>query len=455
MDAMQNRSFNSLVKHFLGVGLPDRLSQQISYPDMSIESRQFALRMLSLMQRASYPAGDFTPLLMRALSTVSGASLPSAWNGRIPPITMPGRHRKLDMYVASQAWPGNEKRSVFLDLGCGFPPITTLETAGQFPEWTVFGVDREFTTYVLYDADGHYACFNRDGQLVYLQTRLTSSGSALNDDPKAARVKFQTLFDRMRTLLPAQDAPTSTSIEHRGNRLDRNPIRDYESSNLTFIQMDFQKLDLPPAQVIRCMNVLLYFNAQERKKLLVAMGRLLDEGGMLIAGFNHFLGSGARYAVYRKAGTQLIPVEFAFSMDNLRPVGIAPWYTLHDDDPEAGFLADLTSVIRSDQAFWPTFNHRVDHLLADHGVCRRDSDGSLCFPKQPPSPEMLIDKLTALWKQIDNDDVSTQAAEALDRAGFQSWINPVGDIAVHPPATPFPAVDCLSHSALSPKGGLE
>jgi len=438
MDAMQNRSFNSLVKRFLGICLPDRLSQEIAYRQLPREARQFALRMLSLMQRASYPAADFTPLLIRGLSTTAGSSLPGAWNGRIPPITMAGRHRKLDLYVAGQSWPQLKSRPLFLDLGCGFPPATTVDTAKKFRDWNVFGVDRKFAAYMLVDAKGHYACFDRDGSLLYMQARLTTSGITMNDDPQSARNRFQALFDQMRSTM----SEGGTIVDHQGSRLIRNPLREYEASNVTFIQTDIRELDLPPARVIRCMNVLLYVNAREREKLLAVMGRMLDDNGMLIAGFNHFLGGGARYAVYHKTGTRLIPKEFAFSLDNLRPVGIAPWYTLHADDPEAGLLADLTRAIRSDQTFWMNFSRRVDLLLADHGICRRDDNGFLHFSEPPAPPEQLVVQLVAMWRQIDNEDFSTAATEALTRAGFRSWINPVGDIAVRPPGHPFPTVDC-------------
>jgi len=76
MGSLQNQSFNALVKQFLGVRLPDRLSGMISYPDLPLEAQYFTMRMLTLMQRASYAGNDFTPLLMRALSTIATGSLP-------------------------------------------------------------------------------------------------------------------------------------------------------------------------------------------------------------------------------------------------------------------------------------------------------------------------------------------------------------------------------------------
>jgi hypothetical protein len=44
-------------------------------------------------------------------------------------------------------------------------------------------------------------------------------------------------------------------------------------------------------------------------------------------------------------------VEFAFSLDNLRPSGLTPWFTIHENDPEAFLLAELTGTIRNNQKF--------------------------------------------------------------------------------------------------------
>jgi hypothetical protein len=70
------------------------------------------------------------------LSSVNPAMLPSAWAGRIPPLTSGGRHKKLDAYVKQQTKMAGNEKSVFIDLGCGFPPVTTVDTAGKFPNWS-------------------------------------------------------------------------------------------------------------------------------------------------------------------------------------------------------------------------------------------------------------------------------------------------------------------------------
>jgi hypothetical protein len=84
---------------------------------------------------------------------------PGSWGGKIPPITLPGRHQKLDANATAQPFPSREIPPVLVDAGCGFAPVTTAETARHLPHWRILGVDPAFVEYVLYDADGHYACF--------------------------------------------------------------------------------------------------------------------------------------------------------------------------------------------------------------------------------------------------------------------------------------------------------
>jgi len=438
MKSMETTSFNSLVEQFLGTRLPEYLADQISLTELSSETRQFILRMLALMKRAYYPATEFNSFFMRALSTYVPGALPSAWQGRIPPITMPGRHRKLDAYAAQQTPISTSGRPVFVDLGCGFPPVTTVETAQNLSDWTIFGVDGSFSSDVLYDPDGHYACFSQDGEFQYFQAQMTASGRALNDDSEVARTHFETLFAELSPLLLTQDGQASTTVEKDGIRLIHNHIRDFEENDLTFIETEILDLELPPARVIRCMNVLLYFEPHVKKKILSKIRGLLHDEGIFIAGFNHILGSSARYVVYHKVSNKISPSEFAFSLDNLRPIGVAPWYTIQEDDPEAKLLANLTGTIRTDEKFWPTFNRRVDDLLDHYAVCRRKNNGFLDFSKMMLPPEKLIRKMTALWNQIETEGYTAGAVDALSRAGYQAWTNSVGDIAVKPSIDALP-----------------
>jgi hypothetical protein len=427
----ETRSFNTLVELFLGTRLPGNLVDAISFPDLPIETREIIWRMLALMKRASFPATEFNAQMIWLLSTVTPAMLPSAWGGRIPPLTSRGRHKKLDAYVTQQSWRSSNGQPVFLDLGCGFPPLTTVDTAMSMPDWSVYGVDRSFACYVLYDAEGNYACFNRKGEFLYFQPLK----KPLHENAKAARDRFESLFAVLSPDVQAIDDHTSETVEKDGLRLVYNHVRNFEAQNLKFIESDIEGLQMPPAQVIRCMNVLLYFAKNVRQRMWSSMGALLDDGGLLISGFNHPLGIYARYAVRKKDASGISPCEFAFSPDNLRPLGIGPWVTIKDEDEDAELLADLTGAIRTDQRFWADFNPYVDVLREKYGICRRGHDGFIHFTEEVRTgpPHVIMEKTAALWHQLEGEGYTDGAVEALGRAGYQAWKNQVGDIAVLPP----------------------
>jgi hypothetical protein len=438
MEPEDTRSFNSLVEQFLGTCLPSRLADNISFPKISAETREIILRMLALMKRASFPATDFNSQMIWLLSTVTPAMLPSAWGGRIPPLTSQGRHKKIDTYVSQQTRYSGNGQPVFVDLGCGFPPATTVDTAKAMPDWYVFGVDRLFACFVLYDTEGNYACFNREGEFLYFQPLK----KPLHDNHKDDRNRFESLFAVLSPYIQNFNNNTSQTVEKEGNRLVYNHIRDFETLNLRFIESDIEGLQLPPAQVIRCMNVLLYFEKSVRHRIRLSIGEALDDGGILISGFNHPFGIYARYAVNKKDATGIKPCEFAFSPDNLRPLGIGPWVTIKDEDEDAELLAALTGAIRADQRFWTEFNQYVDVLQAKYGICTRGKDGFINFTKeaQTAPPNVIVEKTTALWNQLEKEGYTDGAVEALGRAGYQAWKNTVGDIAVLPPEGSLPII---------------
>lgn len=430
MESAETTSFNSLIERFLGTKLPNRLSDRISFPELPAAAKDVILRLLTLMKRSSCPATEFNSQMIWLLASVTPCMLPSAWGGRIPPVTSPGRHKKLDDYVVKQTQASSNRPSVYIDLGCGFPPVTTIDTARQLPDWSVFGVDRSFTRYVLYDADGNYACFNRDGILQYLQAPT----NPLNERPDATKDHFNSLFADLYPRLEVVDEHSRVTVGSNGNKLVYNPVREFEGKNLKFLKADIDDLHLPPADAVRCMNVLLYFERDIREIMLSKICTLLDEGGLLITGFNHPLGIYARYSVYKK-NDDVRACEFAFSLDNLRPLGIGPWLTLADQDREAELLADLTGAIRADRRFWAEFNPYVDMLRTKYGICERGNDGFFNFMEDAgkASPMVMVEKASALWNQIEDEGYTDRAIEALRRAGYHAWKNPVGDIAVLPP----------------------
>jgi len=431
MKSMETRSFNSLVEQFLGIRLPQQMAAPISFPALAPDTQDFIMRMLALMKRAGYSGTGFSPVLIRWLSASIPSILPSAWGGQIPPLTLPDRHKKLDIYVTRQDWLPGKKPPIFVDMGCGFPPVTSADTARKLPDWDIYGVDCSFADFVLYDIDGHYACFDQKGRFQYFQALMNLSGRALYADPDATRNRFNRFFEDLFPLLQNSNARMSETVEKDGNRLIQNHIRDFEMDNLTFIKSDITELKLPPAKVIRCMNVLIYFKPEIRKKMLLQAGELLDDDGILIAGTNG-LGIQSRYTVYQKGSEGIFPSEFAFSLDNLGHIVFMPWFTIHENDPEAMLLADLTGAVRSDCHFWTDFSNRIDELMQHHGACKRGSDGFLHFPDEEMSPREYFKKHATLWRQLEEEGYLCDVVDILRRVGYDAWINAVGDVAIRP-----------------------
>jgi len=426
-------TFEELVEQFLGLPLAPQMAGAISLSAQPPDIQAFLQRALALMARAKYSATNFNPALNRWLSVTVPGILPRAWGGRIPPLTLPGRHRKLDDYVVHRDWASGPEPHLFLDIGCGFPPVTSADTAQKLADWQVHGVDYAFDDYVLYDCEGHYACFDEKGGFQYFQALMNPSGRALYADPQATRNRFVGLFEELEPRLPNANSHRSETVAKGGNRLIHHHILDFETDNLSFIKADIADLKIRGAKVIRCMNVLIYFEPDVRKEMLMKAGELLADDGIVIAGTNG-LGIQSRYAVYRKGAQGLNLDEFAFGLENLGHIVFMPFFSIHADDPEAMLLAELSGTIRADQSFWPDFSAGQDALLKQEGLCERRADGYLQFDADEISPAEYLKIHFMIWQQLEQDGFLDGAVDVLKQAGYDAWKNPVGDIAVRPSA---------------------
>ena len=241
-------------------------------------------------------------------------------------------------------------------------------------------------------------------------------------------------FDSLHSRLGEVEENASQSVETGGYKLTLNAIRDFETEKLAFLETELGECDLPPADVVRCMNVFVYFDAQTRLRMMTQAGRMLDEGGILLSGTNQASGQYRRYVVYRKKREHLNPAEFAFSPDTLRPLSMMPWFTIHEEDPEATLLAELISAVRSNESFWKDFSARVDALLEQHDICRRSAHGFLVSPVKQKSIPELREPISALWQQIITEGYLAGVVNALCAAGYNAFENIIGDIAIRPTA---------------------
>lgn len=432
---MDLKKFNSSIRQFFGKILPERFFEDITFSNLSSDAEKFINRTLTLMVHSGFFIEDFSPLMVRQLTTIVPNYLPSAWGGKIPPLTASNRHSRLDDYVRQMPLTVEDCCPLLVDLGCGIPPVTTQQTAKKLKDWQVIGVDKAFSEYVLFDRDGNYACFDQDGQMEYLQTALSRSARALNADPEKARQQFREHFSELHKQLGEPQNKNSTSVENNGIRLVQNHIYDFESENLSFFKAEIGEAEVSTAQVVRCMNVLLYYTPKVRQKIIRDIKSMLREHGRLISGTNNLLARSNRYIVYEKSGENLKPIEFAFSLDNLRPTDILPWFTIQEIDPEASLLARLMNSIRSNRVFWYDFSRRVDVLQQDAGIYSRQEDGfmTLCDGTRELSPQLIAEKVDSVWENIDSEGYAEGAIESLLRDGYSAWKNEVGDIAVTPP----------------------
>jgi hypothetical protein len=441
MNQLPAQSFNSLVAQYLGEELPEQMAAAISLPALPTDVKRFISRMLILMQKADFPATDFTPTLIWQLANIMPGFLPCAWSGRVPPLTLPRRNAKIDAYVVKHPWPDGLVNPVFVDMGCGFPPITTTDTVAALPGWRVFGVDRSFFDYVVYEGNGNYACFNGQGAFQYFQPRMDAAGTRMYRNPAEDRLRFERIFDDLHPLLsraPDQTLDqTCEIVEKNGYILIHHPIRNYEAPNVTFIESEMEDVQVPPAHVIRCMNTLFYFEPETRKRLLVQAGALLADSGILIVGTNLMNGACCRYTVYKRDYRSVEPAEFAMGLENLRSIGVMPWYTLHDDDPEAMLVADMIRQVRADRPFWRSFTERLDALMADYGLFQRHGNGFLYAQEGETPAADFAQRASRLWRQLDEEGFTDGAVDALSRAGYTAWKNPVGDIAIRPNFCPL------------------
>lgn len=386
------------------------------------ESVALADRAFRLMRMAGVGAKDVAAYTARLIGFSVPRTVPSAWHGHVPPLTLAGRHRRLDAYVAGNPW-HRPDAGVFVDLGCGFPPLTTIETAQYLPEWQVIGADPALGHYLVYDEQGRHAQFDADRRLRYVQSGNT------DPDPDSTRKHFGNLLASLLAGRPVA-----------GARLVTDPLREFERANLRLVRAGIGDLEADGGvDVIRCMNVLMYHDNALRRRMLDWVSRLLRPGGLLICGSNWVSSTSSRYTVYQRNGHDLVPREFAFGIENVRPIELAPWYALHDGDVENRANAHAVGILRADTDFRRGFDANLDTALADLGICMRDADGYL-GDHRDRSPEELATIAATLAETL--GEFVDDAVAVLRRNGHQAWRNGAGHVAMSP-FNPPPLPDSL------------
>ncbi|ONI75091.1 hypothetical protein ALI144C_40760 [Actinosynnema sp. ALI-1.44] len=406
----------------LSTGVLAELRELADAPDDALALADRAFR---LMLAAGLRPTDLSVFTAWLIGFSVPRTVPSAWSGTVPPVTMAGRHRVLDEYVARNPWHRPGERGVFVDVGCGFPPFTTMETAQRLPTWRVIGVDPAFSRYVVYNTEGAYACYDEDLRLRYYQA------GTYDPDRDNSKRRFREILDR---LLPRL---TGDEVTDEGGKLVRDPMRHYETDNLELVGGGIGEYTADVGvDVIRCMNVFMYFDHPFRERALAWATTLLRPGGLLLCGSNWIDSACARYTVYRKEDDRLVPKEFAFSIDNVRPIDLAPWYGLHDDNLENLSNAHAVGTVRADTPFLRRFDSRMDALLTQLNMCPRDSDGYLGHAPADMPAEDRARCSSILAAHLDDEGFVAEAVDVLRRSGRHAWRNHVGHVAMRPVKPP-------------------
>jgi SAM-dependent methyltransferase len=392
------------------------------------EVRDFIARTFQLMELSRFDVKDLSPMMAGGM-TVLPSILPGAWGGMAPPVTQANRHARIDTYLRCNPWASFGAGTVFLDVGCGFPPQTSMDTSKSFPGWQIIGTDPAFDEYVLYDEDGHYACLDARGRVRYFQPGRGNPASwmALFNDSEATRRRFSEAFVQLAHLLPPDDGQ-SAIVEQNRQRLVRYPLRSYETSNLKFLQAGFGS-PTPQADVVRSFNVLMYFDAGFRHRADEWLATVLRPGGLFVCGTGG--PSEVRYAVYRKEDDCLVEKEFAFGVENVRPFAWVPWMCLYDGERETWRLAEMVAILRSDQRFLHDYDARLDTLLQDHRLLVREESGFLAIPKEGLDPSQYFAANEAIGRQM-QEEFTDRAVAVLVRSGLHAWRNPADHVAVGP-----------------------
>ncbi len=401
------------------------------------EVHAFVERVSKYMHRQRLDAKDFSEATAWIITSFIPKMLPGAWNGAIPPITMKGRHIKIDQYLAKNPWRAIAGGDTLLDLGCGFPPETTIDSVDSLPGVQVIGADPSFGYYLIKDKTGNYACFDSKCELLYFQpgTLNVEAWEAMYSDPQATKTRYLNYLDMARASLAGPDDQFATWVgegEEEGVVVQKNPVLQFERDRLRFLRCGIGAELKERFDAIRCFNVLLYFDHAFRQKTLEWAAGQLNEGGLCVIGMDWICSRAARYTVYQLNGGTLAPREFAISIDNLRPIEIQPWFVLFDEDYETARMVEIVRILRGDRGYRQSFDQRMDELLAEQNLCPRKDNGYLGGLPPNPTQDLMVTRPNSIYGTLEKEGYVKGAVDILQKHGFNAWVNCVGHIAIEP-----------------------
>lgn len=377
---------------------------------------------------------DFSELLAWELGFLVPRLLPTAWGGMVPPITVARRHEAIDNYLAANPYHELGPGSRFLDIGCGFPPLTTVDLATRFPECQVIGADPQFGRWIVYDVGGDYASFRDDGELRYFQAAESNYDhfDELLAGGQATRDNYRQILDRLLPDLEGREG--FAEVERDGRRLIQDPIQQYECDNLSFVLGGFGEADVAgDFDLVRSMNVLIYFDGDFRRSAEEWVASLLKEGGIFVCGMNWMRSEYSRYSVFQKEDGRLVHREFSLGLEAVRPLEMVPFFAFFEDDKETELGLKVVRTLRADDSFMALFNARLDEVQTELDLCPRDESGHLRGVDPDASFGDLEPKLVEFMNEANSQELHDVARAVLEAAGYETWRNQVGHTSIKPP----------------------
>ena len=121
--------------------------------------------------------------------------------------------------------------------------------------------------------------------------------------------------------------------------------------------------------------------------------------------------------------------EFAFSIENIRPMQIVPYFAFRNEDFEQDQLMEHVALIRRDADFMKIFNSTFDKLLEQHAVCKRKMDGYLGMSDTSLPRGVLQLNMVKACRPLAKEHAGA-AVKVLKDNGRKAWVNEIGFIAV-------------------------
>jgi hypothetical protein len=189
------------------------------------------------------------------------------------------------------------------------------------------------------------------------------------------------------------------------------------------------QVHMTDVDVVRCFNVMYYFDDDFREMALEWFASVLAEGGILIVGGDWAFTTECRYFLYQRENGHMRPREFTFSLDNVVPLGLVPFFALHDEDRGLSLLARLVRTLRRDEAFLDRYYAVVDRLRADADVTPRGPDGYYGNVDPALDPAELWGRVAEVAGTL-GEEMGEEAVEVLERAGWNARVNEIGMVSV-------------------------